>query len=123
MWRVEVPLPWKKRPWLNSNDRDHWGRRKDLSSHYRGKACQEAKARDIPQLDRAIVEAYLAFGDNRRRDAHNYWPTVKACVDGLVDAGVLPDDSDKYIARTSIERDENNPKGVSLVIYEEGEKL
>ncbi len=37
--------------------------------------------------------------DNRRRDAHNTAPTVKACVDGLVDAGWFKDDD---VSRVSV---------------------
>jgi len=34
----------------------------------------------------------------RRRDPHNYMPTVKAIIDGLVDAGVWPDDTPEDVA-------------------------
>lgn len=123
MWRVEIPLPIRLRPWLSSNDRDHWGRRKTLSNHYRKWACQEAQRVGFPLLDKVWIDASLAFGDRRRRDAHNYMPTIKACIDGLVDAGVIPDDNDSVIKRISIQRDEHCPKGISLVIFEEGETI
>lgn len=114
--RLEVPLPLRKRPWLSSNDRDHWGRRKGLTEYYRHTACQIAKDLDVPTFEMVALDVALAFGDNRRRDAHNYLPTVKAIIDGLVDAGVLYDDSDRYVVSTTIRRDETCPKGVSLVI-------
>jgi hypothetical protein len=34
---------------------------------------------------------------NRRRDDDNVVPTLKAMCDGLVDAGVVPDDTDAYM--------------------------
>lgn len=34
---------------------------------------------------------------NRRMDAPNWYPTVKALMDGLTDAGVFKDDNDKVI--------------------------
>jgi len=34
---------------------------------------------------------------NRRRDSDGPAPTVKACVDGLVDAGCWPDDTPEYV--------------------------
>lgn len=35
--------------------------------------------------------------DNRRRDADNLVPTLKALCDGLVDAGLVPDDTPNYM--------------------------
>ena len=32
-----------------------------------------------------------------RSDPSNWTPTTKACVDGLVDAGVWPDDDQKWV--------------------------
>lgn len=34
---------------------------------------------------------------NGRYDPNNLWPTVKACVDGFVDAGILADDDHKHV--------------------------
>ena len=45
----------------------------------------------------SIVEVSLPVRDNRRRDPHNYYPTVKAIVDGLVDAGLWPDDTPEFV--------------------------
>jgi len=43
------------------------------------------------------VSVDLPFRDNRRRDPHNYVGTVvKAMVDGLVNAGLFPDDSGEW---------------------------
>lgn len=46
------------------------------------------------------VELQLEFGRNARRDAPNWWPTAKAAIDGLVDAALIADDSDKHVTRT-----------------------
>lgn len=35
--------------------------------------------------------------DRRRRDPSNLMPTQKAVVDGLVDAGVVPDDCPPFV--------------------------
>ena len=37
----------------------------------------------------------------RRRDASNLAPTVKGLLDGIVDAGLLPDDNDRVIVATT----------------------
>lgn len=40
---------------------------------------------------------------NRRRDVGNLYPTVKACLDGIVsDAKVLPDDDDRHVVGPDI---------------------
>ena len=40
----------------------------------------------------------VRFPDKRRRDVHNLLPHLgKPLVDGIVDAEVLPDDSDEYL--------------------------
>jgi crossover junction endodeoxyribonuclease RusA len=54
--------------------------------------------------------------DNRRRDTTNLFPSIKAAMDGIVDAGVLKDDSDKYIVSYEIARGEFNVRRGQLVI-------
>jgi crossover junction endodeoxyribonuclease RusA len=123
VWLIEVPPPLRRKPWISSNDHEHWGRRHQLTLYWRDFACAAAIRQGIPRLDVVQVSARLSFGDGRRRDAHNYWPTVKACVDGLVDAGALIDDSDRYIKSSTIARDESCPRGVSLIIYKTGDDV
>ncbi|MFC7739662.1 hypothetical protein ACFQXA_00090 [Nocardiopsis composta] len=38
---------------------------------------------------------------NRRFDPHNYQPSVKAMIDGLVDAGLLPDDNSEVLTEVA----------------------
>jgi hypothetical protein len=70
----------------------------------------------VPQLDAAYVMALVSFGSPRRRDAHNVAPTIKACVDGLVDARVIPDDSDRYLIGPDIRRVLSPDPGIVLLI-------
>ena len=45
-----------------------------------------------------LVTVTIPFTQNRRRDPHNYCGTVlKAIIDGLVHAGVVPDDTPEWI--------------------------
>jgi len=48
------------------------------------------------------IEAALTWADNRRRDAPNWWPTIKAAIDQAVTLGILADDSNRYVAATTI---------------------
>lgn len=44
-----------------------------------------------------VVSVALPVKDKRRRDPHNYFATVKPIVDGLVDAGLWPDDTPEWV--------------------------
>lgn len=46
----------------------------------------------------SIVQLHIGFKERRRRDPHNYCGTVlKAVVDGLVKAGLWPDDTPDWV--------------------------
>lgn len=45
----------------------------------------------------ATITAVLPVRGHHRRDPANYYPTVKAIVDGLVLAGVWPDDTPEFV--------------------------
>lgn len=65
-------------------------------------AHQLARIQRIPRLERVeVIGLVHAPNDGRRRDPHNWAPTLKACVDGLVDAGVLADDNADVLVRTA----------------------
>jgi hypothetical protein len=83
---------------LNANDRDgHWARRKRVTGNLRTTAGWLARHQGIPSLRRAHVVAVYEPPDRRRRDPGNLYPSFKACIDGLIDAGVLPDDDAKHL--------------------------
>lgn len=45
----------------------------------------------------ATVTVVLPVKGNYRRDPHNYLPPVKAIIDGMVAAGVWPDDTPTWV--------------------------
>ena len=83
-------LPWKSPP-LSLNQRMHWAVKARLTKEVR--LIAKVKARGIPDLERCSVELVWYVTDKRRRDSINPMPTLKALVDGLVDAEVVPDDN------------------------------
>lgn len=85
-------------PRMTANDRPaHFAVRARTTRHWRTLAWAEAKRAGIPPLARArILIEWLPY-DRRRRDPANAAPMGKACVDGIVDAGVLPDDDDAHL--------------------------
>lgn len=93
-WGMSFDAPAKL---LNANTRLHRMTVYKLTRAWRAAAWQYAMAHRPVTLDRAHVTITLHFTDRRRRDVHNYYGTVKAIVDGLVDAGLLPDDRDEHL--------------------------
>lgn len=49
--------------------------------------------------ERIEVSLVWVVADRRRRDADNPVPTLKALCDGLVDGGLVPDDTPEYMAK------------------------
>ena len=83
---------------LNANDRDgHWARRKRVTAALREGAGWLARTGRVPALQRAHILAVYEPPDRRRRDPANLYASFKACIDGLVDAGVLPDDDAAHL--------------------------
>lgn len=101
-------------PLLNANDRHHWSKKAGVTATIRSIARGQATGK--PQLDKVKIRAVYYAPDNRRRDVSNLFPSVKASVDGIVDAGVLKDDSDRYVVSLEMVRGESNIPGGQLVI-------
>lgn len=94
--RIDLGL---KRPPLNANQRIHWAKRAQLTKQLR--AVTAAKARRLQQVDgRVRITLVWQVVDNRRRDPDNIAPTLKPVIDGLRDAGVLPEDHAGIVAGT-----------------------
>lgn len=94
---------------LNANRaRGHWAKRAPWIKYWRRMAWAEASNRIIrrewPVLQRAHIVITITWPDNRRRDPANWAPTGKAIVDGLVTAGLLPDDDDKHVSGPDMRR-------------------
>ena len=90
---ITIPAPCA---WLNSNDRRHRMAEQKLVREWRS-AAREA-ARELPALDWPVnVTAHVWKPRGGRYDPGNLYPTAKACLDGIVDAGLLPDDDHKHV--------------------------
>jgi hypothetical protein len=88
-WTLELPPGTQL---LTLNQRMHRMVAARLTRTLRETAGWLARAQHIPRLEAAWIVCELTVPDRRRRDPGNWMPTAKACVDGLVDAGVLDDD-------------------------------
>jgi crossover junction endodeoxyribonuclease RusA len=82
---------------INANHRTHWRVKAELTRTWRQTAFFSAKAERLGQLGRCQVRVFFPVRDSRRRDPANWHPTVKPIIDGLVDAGVWPDDTPEWV--------------------------
>jgi crossover junction endodeoxyribonuclease RusA len=99
---LDVPRPDE---WISANERTHWAVKARKTKIWRARFAAEAQ--HLPHMSRIHILAEIRnAGHNRRRDATNLAPTVKAAVDGLVDAGVIPDDNDGVITGTEFRNGE-----------------
>ena len=94
-WSVALPEGLKL---LNENQtrRMHWHAKSDLAAAIRAAAAYAARQalhNGMPRMERAHIFYVIHPGPRvTRRDPANWAQSAKAAIDGLVDAGVLPDD-------------------------------
>lgn len=100
---------------LTLNQRMHWKPRNDITQALRQAAFVVARNAKVPQLQRARILCRIHFAVRRRRDIHNWMPVGKACVDGLVDAGVLPDDNDDHLIGPFMQRGIPQPQNTVVL--------
>lgn len=100
--RLEVELPDMPYPSLNNRrDKRFDGPMLRKWREASALACREAigKRGHTPLVweQKPTVRLHFFSGDNRRRDRVNLALVHKAVVDGIVDAGLVPDDSPDFI--------------------------
>lgn len=110
---ITIPLPYRRPP-LTLNVQLHHQVKARVVKQVRRDGWLLAKSLKIRPMRAVITELVWFKGDNRRADAVNIAVTLKPLEDGLVDAGVLPDDSaDRVLSsRTSVilKRDDPYPE-------------
>lgn len=90
---IRFDLPWEKPP-LSMNGREHWRVKAKKVAMMRSITHHLAVADELPKgLPHVTVVLVYRPRDNRRRDADNLVPILKACCDGLVDHGLVSDDT------------------------------
>lgn len=100
MTEYVVPLPWHRPP-LTLNSRlskiEEWR----LANVIKDGTTLVAKGKIPRDAYPVMVELVWYPGNNRVADSDNIASTLKHCIDALVRTGVLPDDSPRYVVRTS----------------------
>lgn len=90
---VDLAYPGWTRPPLNMNQRLHWATERRLKRQVKDLTCWLAKAARLGPYERIAVELHWQPAVRRSRDGDNQYSTIKAAVDGLVLAGVVPQDT------------------------------
>ncbi len=117
---IDLPLP---SPALHQNARVHHMARARATKDARGTArlcALSALGRAAaPKWTACKVRCDFRFATKRRRDRQNLIGAMKASVDGIVDAGIMHDDSGIVDFRTTIEAPSKDP-GVTITIERAG---
>lgn len=92
-WTLEIGQ--HNRITLNGQRRSHYAHARAVKV-LRRIAWARAEEAKIPALARIAVELHYTPRDRRRRDPMNLVATLKPVEDGIVDAGVIPDDTPQY---------------------------
>lgn len=82
---------------LLSNDTRHRMVLAKKKKEWRDAGCVLARAAKIPLLSSVTVAAWGVYPTRTMPDAGGIAPSVKAVLDGIVDAGVLPDDRPPFV--------------------------
>lgn len=99
------------RPPLSLNDRGNWRPKARKTAEIREEAAWRARSARIPRLAKCRVQIEWVVTDNRRRDEDNPAPSAKAVYDGLVDAGIVPDDTPEFMEKVTVKITKNTLPG------------
>ncbi|MCD4557631.1 hypothetical protein [Schaalia sp. lx-100] len=96
---------------LSANARHHWPVRAKRTRMLRRRARYHALSQGIkPVAGLCMVSVYVQYAHRRRADPANTYPSVKAMLDGLTDAGVWVDDDSAHVAGPAFYREDGTCK-------------
>lgn len=91
-------LTYDAKPWsLNQERKKHWSWRAAQTAEWLDAFAKLALEARIPALDQIGVTVHFEM-PGVVQDVCNGYPAAKAAIDGLVAAGVIPDDKPPYLA-------------------------
>ena len=83
---------------LNMNKPLHWAKKSAIAAEWRKAAYFYAKQSKMKNIGPTVVRVMFYVSDNRRRDPHNWAPTIKHIVDGCREAGFWDDDTAEWVS-------------------------
>lgn len=121
MTTLTIPIP--KQIWISSNARLHRMEVARRTSLLRVLGNAHARDARVPRFEQVHVCAFIAYPTARKADPPNAWPTVKALLDGLTDAGTWDDDDSTHVIATEFRREtrksDTGTYGVRLVLTDQ----
>lgn len=112
--------------WINANQRDHFHDRRRRTSAWREAANGAVRMAAFHEGIRSpafTTPVHIVCTVHKTRagrwDAGNLYPTAKAIVDGLVDAGVIPDDSNEWVTGPDMRAGEKRDRACVVVTVTE----
>lgn len=90
--------------WMTSNQRLHHMERANRTKRLRILARARGLQLRVKLQDPVHIKAIVHTPSNKVFDPPNAWPTIKPIIDGLVDAGVLEDDSSIQVPEITFAR-------------------
>lgn len=111
---------------INANGREHRMKVAGKAKRLRTGAAWHATAARRAQMpgagvlmERATLTVYVGWQPlKRRRDRLNLGPTVKHCIDGMVDAKIIRDDDDLHLLNTMWESYDRSEAGLVWLRFE-----
>lgn len=89
---------------LNGSHKNHYAHQALMNEWKRRALVGILGSTPIPHIDApVIITATIQRTTNAKADAHNVTPSIKACIDAAVSAGVIEDDHDGIVKRLIIE--------------------
>lgn len=95
--------------WLSANQRMHWAPKSKRTAALRNIGWAEALTKGLGAQDVTHVAAFIGYTRNVKADPANSAPTIKALIDGMVDAGVWADDDSTHVIGPTYLRDPKSP--------------
>lgn len=98
-WKIVLPYVV---PPLSLNSRMNWQKRARLTAQVKSDVGWLLRAQKVPQLPRIEVALVWTPGTANHRDSDNPEATRKVCVDAIVAAKIVVDDTPQYVIRPEI---------------------
>jgi crossover junction endodeoxyribonuclease RusA len=116
---ISIRLEFEERPWTTNAERsgNRWTRA-ELVKRWRSAFYWLAKKERMRAMEWVVVTVEPWQKGGRLQDVAACNPAVKAAIDGLVDAKVIPDDSPEFLRSVNFLRPQRGRN--SLVIYVRG---
>ena len=103
---------------ISANGRMHFRVKSQLTQFLRRLSANRTWSRPVyTRKNPCTITIDVQPPTSRRMDAPNWYPTVKALIDGLVDSGLLSDDNNHVIKSTTFKSTKlSDTKNYKLVI-------